>query len=352
MSQQKKALTLTIPEPCGENFNAMTPVKGGKFCGSCEKTIVDFRTMSDGQILNFYKKSNGKICGVFAERQLNRAMPFPMEVKPNRNWKAVAALTAGLMFSGGLMAQSTMPTVGKIVVVEQSIGKKATDKNETSTPNRIVRGVVKDAENEPLIGANVMIKGITIGVATDFDGLFEIAIPADLTEVELEISYTGFETQTLLFNKKYPFPDKKIEIELTAGLVLGEMIMGIVAYHPGEVAPICETKVEETDNLIEINPDLQAKGIPAENQMTIYPNPFVEDFKVEYKFATKGDYLFHLYDTNGRLLFAKLYHLAKGKQTVELDIATQKLVDGVYILQISDERDMILATKKVFKGQS
>ena len=42
MSPTKKALTLTIPEPCGENFNAMTPVKGGKFCGSCDKTIVDF----------------------------------------------------------------------------------------------------------------------------------------------------------------------------------------------------------------------------------------------------------------------------------------------------------------------
>ena len=95
MSPKKKALTLTIPEPCGENFNEMTPVKGGKFCGSCDKTIVDFRTMSDGQILNFYKKNNGKICGVFNEMQLNKAMPFPIAAKPNRNWKAVAALAAG-----------------------------------------------------------------------------------------------------------------------------------------------------------------------------------------------------------------------------------------------------------------
>ena len=78
MSPKKKALTLTIPEPCGEDFNAMTPVKGGKFCGSCEKTIVDFRTMNDYQVLQFYKQNNGKICGVFNQRQLNRAMPFPL----------------------------------------------------------------------------------------------------------------------------------------------------------------------------------------------------------------------------------------------------------------------------------
>jgi len=29
MSTKKKALTITIPEPCSENFDKMTPVKGG-----------------------------------------------------------------------------------------------------------------------------------------------------------------------------------------------------------------------------------------------------------------------------------------------------------------------------------
>jgi len=74
--------------------------------------------------------------------------------------------------------------------------------------------------------------------------------------------------------------------------------------------------------------------------------------KASYDYPEKGDYLFHLYDTNGRLLFAKSYHLLKGKQTVEVDIATQNLGDGIYILQVSDSRDRILSTKKVYKGQA
>ena len=86
--------------------------------------------MSDGQILNYYKKNDGKICGVFNEMQLNKAMPFPLEVKPNRNWKAVAALAAGLMFSGGLVGQSTFPNPVELTVVEQTIEKREKEMNQ------------------------------------------------------------------------------------------------------------------------------------------------------------------------------------------------------------------------------
>jgi len=352
MSKQKKALTLTVPEPCGENFNTMTPVKGGKFCGSCEKTIVDFRTMSDGQILNFYKHSNGKICGVFDEVQLNRAMPFPMAIKPNRNWKAVAALAAGLMFSGGISGQNTSAKIGKTEIIEQHIINEEVVADKAEQPDHVLKGRILDGE-EGLIAANILIKGTSIGTSTDIDGNFELIIPNDLTDLEVVVQYTGYESQTLLFNEKYPLPTKSIDIQLNpAHPMMGEMIMGIViAYDELEQAPICETKIEE-EPVIEISPDVQAKNIPTEKQMTIYPNPFVDDFKVAYEFEAKGDYLFHLYDTNGRLLFAKSYQLSKGIQTVQLDVATQNLVDGVYILQISDKKDRILATKKVYKGQA
>ena len=356
MSPKKKALTLTIPEPCGENFNTMTPVKGGKFCGSCEKTIVDFRAMNDYQILDFYKQNNGKICGVFNPRQLNRAMPFPMEAKPTRNWKAVAALATGLLFGGGLVAQTTTPKVGKIAMTEQT-SSKGEQKTDATTPNRVVRGIVKDQENqEVLIGANILLEGTKIGTSTDFDGFFEITIPSNLETIELTISYTGFETQTILFNQQYPIPNKSIEVILESHFgSMGEvMIMGIMVAPDFEEAPICGTdEIVELEEIPEITPDATTeKGIPAEKQMTIFPNPFVHSLKVSYDFAEKGDYLFNVYDTNGRLLFAKPYHLLKGTQTVELEMATKNLNDGVYILQLSDSHDRILATKKVYKGQA
>lgn len=35
-----------------------------------------------------------------------------------------------------------------------------------------VKGIVQDATGEPLIGANVLVKGTTNGTVTDIDGLF------------------------------------------------------------------------------------------------------------------------------------------------------------------------------------
>ncbi|MFK7981467.1 MAG: carboxypeptidase-like regulatory domain-containing protein [Saprospiraceae bacterium] len=351
MSPKKKALTLTIPEPCGENFNAMTPVKGGKFCGSCEKTIVDFRTMNDYQVLQFYKQNNGKICGVFNHRQLNRAMPFPMEVKPTSNWKAIAALAAGVLFSGGLMAQTT-PTVGKIAIATETINQ-STPTEDTTTPEKIISGTVIDqAVGEGLIGANIIIVGTTIGTSTDLDGHFELKIPANLSAFELEITYTGFDNQTLLFNDKYPIPNQQIEIELTSGPYSGGLIMGIMIAQDFEEAPTCGTDeiITVEEDLPEITPSIE-KEITSEQQMTVFPNPFVDNIKVSYDFAEKGDYLFNVYDRSGRLLLAKSYHLSKGEQTVTLNTMTQNLNNGVYILQLSDNQDRILATKKVYKGQ-
>lgn len=355
MSPKKKALTLTIPEPCSENFNEMIPVKGGKFCGSCEKTIVDFRTMNDYQILKFYQQNKGKICGVFNNRQLNRAMPFPVEVKPSSNWKAIAALAAGVLFSGGLAAQTATTAIGKRIITEQAIQKEKQEENST-TSNRVIRGIVKDGEyQDGLIGANIFVKGTTIGTNSDLDGYFELTIPDNLITFELEVSYIGYDTQTLLFNEKYTIPSYQIEIELISDSAIYSegLVMGIIIASDFEEAPICGTdKIIDKDDIPEIEPDITTKGLPTENQMTIFPNPFVDDFKISYDFSAQGTYLFNIYNMKGQLLFAKSYNLLEGKQTVELDLTTQNLNNGVYILQLSDEQDRILATKKIYKGQA
>ena len=57
-----------------------------------------------------------------------------------------------------------------------------------------VRGVVKDASGEPLIGATVMIKGTSIGVSTDADGAFSINTEPGNT---LVVSYVGYTTREL-----------------------------------------------------------------------------------------------------------------------------------------------------------
>ena len=54
-----------------------------------------------------------------------------------------------------------------------------------------LRGTVKDANGEPIIGANVLEKGTTNGIITDFDGNFTLSVSKNAT---LVISYIGYKT--------------------------------------------------------------------------------------------------------------------------------------------------------------
>lgn len=57
-----------------------------------------------------------------------------------------------------------------------------------------IKGVVKDRSGEPIIGANVLVKGTSIGTISDMDGNFILDVPVDCT---LQISYIGFNTQEI-----------------------------------------------------------------------------------------------------------------------------------------------------------
>ena len=70
-----KRLNLSIPTPCHENWDAMTPQQQGRFCGSCQKTVVDFTKMTDQQVLNYFSEMHGgNTCGKFSVEQLDRDM--------------------------------------------------------------------------------------------------------------------------------------------------------------------------------------------------------------------------------------------------------------------------------------
>lgn len=57
-----------------------------------------------------------------------------------------------------------------------------------------IKGTVKDANNEPIIGASVLEVGKTNGVITDFDGFFELEVSSDAI---LKISYIGYKVVTV-----------------------------------------------------------------------------------------------------------------------------------------------------------
>ena len=65
-------MKIYIPEPCHENWSAMTPNEQGRFCGSCQKTVVDFTNFTTQDIQNYFAKHYGqKVCGRFNNEQLS-----------------------------------------------------------------------------------------------------------------------------------------------------------------------------------------------------------------------------------------------------------------------------------------
>lgn len=59
---------------------------------------------------------------------------------------------------------------------------------------RTLKGVVKDQDSEPIIGANVTVKGTSRGCITDVNGNFSLQVPANGLIV---VSYIGYTPQTI-----------------------------------------------------------------------------------------------------------------------------------------------------------
>lgn len=80
-------------------------------------------------------------------------------------------------------------------------------RSETSAPavlqqKKQISGTVTDSKGEPIIGANVVIKGTTTGTITDIDGHFNFEVPDNAI---LQVSYIGYKTSEVEVNNKTSF---------------------------------------------------------------------------------------------------------------------------------------------------
>lgn len=73
---------------------------------------------------------------------------------------------------------------GKTIIL-----RKASAPSAQQQANKRITGVVKDANGEPVIGANIVVNGTTNGTITDMDGNFVLDVPAGAI---LHVSYIGY----------------------------------------------------------------------------------------------------------------------------------------------------------------
>jgi len=109
-----KNIQISIPKPCHENWNEMTPKEQGRFCSSCQKTVVDFSVMSDRQIVEFFQKPAGATCGRFHTDQLGREIAIPKKSIPWAQYLFKATWPAFVLFLKSCTDRQS--TVGKIAI--------------------------------------------------------------------------------------------------------------------------------------------------------------------------------------------------------------------------------------------
>ena len=79
----------------------------------------------------------------------------------------------------------------QIVLKEKKVSEQS-----VSQKKRLLQGLVKDEQGNPIIGASIQLKNTGTGVITDLDGLFQIQV-TDKNSV-IVISYIGYVTQEIL----------------------------------------------------------------------------------------------------------------------------------------------------------
>lgn len=114
--------------------------------------------------------------------------------------------------------------------------KNGTDKTiPIDQQSRIITGTVTDSHGEPIIGANVVIKGTTTGTVTDLDGKYSLEVPQGAV---LQISYIGYLTKEFAVNNS-----KSANISLTEDMqsIDEVVVVGYGTQKKGEVASSIST---------------------------------------------------------------------------------------------------------------
>lgn len=208
-------MKLSIPEPCNENWSEMTTTQKGKFCGSCQKNVIDFSKMTKVEIKNYFiKQIRERTCGRFEVRQLtefNRPEIEKRKVNSKPWWIAAATLLAFAKpgFSQGTPALENKP---KTEVNKAPVAMEAPKENRVDPGDEIkndslvtISGLIVDENGDTLPFVTVVIKDTRIGCVTNIDGVFELTVPSKFYDsLILQISYIGYDKieKTVVLNSK------------------------------------------------------------------------------------------------------------------------------------------------------
>src|SRR5690606_2528919 len=139
----RKPIQISIPQPCHEKWDEMTPTDKGRFCAACQKNVIDFTKASDREIVQLIK-SNKNLCGRFSPSQLSRDLIVPKE--KSTVWTAIAAGVLGFISLGSHKATA-----------QETVKTEQTENTNSYETVGILTGVVRD-KNDVLPDVTIINK--------------------------------------------------------------------------------------------------------------------------------------------------------------------------------------------------
>ncbi len=228
--KKPKAIQLTIPQPCHEDWNQMTPQEQGRFCDACQKCVVDFTQFTDQELYNYINTHIGeKTCGRFQASQLNRSIQLPPQPH-SKLYRLAVAMGLAIV----VVTATEIKSFAKAPYIEYRLFDSPQDDSTTSNSDTtIIKGKVVDDKKEPMINVAIQLidsnSNVIAGAVTDYDGNYFIKIKSQEGKVELRCSYVAHKTvviQNIPTNKS----GKTINITMEPSGTLGLMDITYTGY--------------------------------------------------------------------------------------------------------------------------
>lgn len=158
-------ISISVPKPCHENWNAMTPAAdgapgiAGRHCDSCQHTVMDLTRVSDTQLIDLFRKDAMPKCARLSQGQLDRVITLEADRSP-RLLPAAAVGLAMAFAAPDADAQNCAPTVGKMIarpveITHITLGEMvATPKDST---DQIIEKVQMGNVSIPMVKGEVAV---------------------------------------------------------------------------------------------------------------------------------------------------------------------------------------------------
>jgi hypothetical protein len=227
---------LTIPQPCQQAWEEMTPDANGRFCSNCNKTVMDFTNLSDEELLAMIRQSTTKVCGRFQTSQLDRPLYYAQKQHQSTLLPAVmitSALVAGV--AANSTARSTDTNVatanlaGITALTTPPVNTGVDHITAQDTLHAICGKVFENNSQRVVSWASIRIEGTSYGTTTDQDGSFRLSIPDSLASKEITLIFAavGLEMQKLKLTSASD--SRPMEVRMRNAVTLGATTVVVVS---------------------------------------------------------------------------------------------------------------------------